>query len=131
MSSARSNASAIQKRTQSAQFTKDGSSELKFPRQEEQQKKLTPIQAIIQLSESVQEMKLQLNNSPSSNDNEDKIINLEKGIENLNKTISSQILKTNDENKLLKDKIQNLEKTVSDLQSLVNTLSTKILSTKD
>lgn len=131
MSSARSNASAIQKRTQSAQFTKEGSSELKFPRQEEQNKKLTPIQAIIQLNESIQEIKLQLNNVQSDNNNNDKIINLEEGIENLNKTISTQMLKTSDENKLLKDKIQNLEKTVSDLQSLVNTLSTKILSAKD
>ena len=129
MSSARSNASAIQKRTQSSQITKDISSELKFPRQEEQSRKLTPIQAIIQLNESIQEIKLQLNNTPINDDNNDKIFNLEKGIEKLNNTISTQMLKASDENKVLKGKIQQLEKNVSDLQTLVNTLSTKILST--
>lgn len=126
MSSARSNASAIQKRSQSNKQIHYNES-LKFPRQEEHNKKISSIEAIIKLSETVKELKEQFEEIPKNNKN-DQIENLEKNIENLQKSLGTQMIKTNDENKFLKGKVEQLEKTISDLQSLVNTLSTKILS---
>ena len=46
---------------------------------------------------------------------------LEEKIESLMKSSSTHMLKVNDENKMLKSRIESLEKTISDLQSLVNT----------
>ena len=126
MSSARSNASAIQKRSQSSKPTHYNES-LKFPLQEEQNKKISSIEAIIKLSETVKELKEQFEETSTNNKN-NQTESLEKSIENLQKSLGTQMIKTNDENKFLKGKIEKLEKTISDLQSLVNTLSTKILS---
>lgn len=124
MSSARSNASAIQKRTQQQTPNKESnSSQLKYPLQESQMKKISIPEAIIRINDSIIEIKTQLNNQ-SSNDNKQ----IEEKIESLMKSSSTHMLKVNDENKMLKSRIESLEKTISDLQSLVNTLSTKILS---
>lgn len=130
MSSARSNASAIQKRTQNFQSINNNTGPaLNYPIEEK--KIVTPMQAIIEMSEKIkllnddiEQFKLNNNNTEISKT----LSIIEKNIENNNKTLGSQMLKSNDENKLLKKRIENLEKTISDLQSLVNTLSTKILS---
>lgn len=130
MSSARSNASAIQKRTQNFQSVNNPSKQsLQYP--VEEKKMVTPIQAIIEMSEKIkllnddiEEFKLNNNNTEISS----KLSIIEKNIENNNKTLGSQMLKSSDENKILKKRIEQLEKTTSDLQGLVNTLSNKFLS---
>lgn len=130
MSSARSNASAIQKRTQNFQSLNNNTTPaLNYPIEEK--KIVTPMQAIIEMSEKIkllnddiEEFKLNNNNTGISST----LSIIEKNIENNNKTLGSHMLKSNDENKLLKKRIEQLEKTTSDLQGLVNTLSTKILS---
>lgn len=127
MSSARSNASAIQKRTQQqqTQIKESNSSQLKYPLQEYQTTKISIPQAIVKINDSIIELKTQINSQSSNNNND-----IEEKLSSLMKSSSIHIGKISDENNMLKSRIESLEKTISDLQTLVNTLSTKVLSSE-
>lgn len=127
MSSARSNASAIQKRTQQqhTQIKDSNSSQLKYPLQESQTTRISIPQAIVKINDSIIELKTQINSQSSTNNSE-----IEEKLASLMKSYSIHIGKISDENNMLKSRIESLEKTISDLQTLVNTLSTRVLSSE-
>ena len=127
MSSARSNASAIQKRTQqhNTQIKDSNSSQLRYPLQESQTTRISIPQAIVKINDSIIELKTQINSQSSTNNSD-----IEEKLASLMKSSSIHIGKISDENNMLKSRIESLEKTISDLQTLVNTLSTKVLSSE-
>lgn len=127
MSSSRSNASAIQKRThqQHTQIKDSNSSQLKYPLQEFQTTRISIPEAIVKINDSIIELKTQINSQSSTNNSD-----IEEKLVSLTKSSSIHIGKISDENNMLKSRIESLEKTISDLQTLVNTLSTKVLSSE-